>query len=497
MRLGPWRSSDEEKRKLRVEVAALRRALKTQQEVRAGLLKELQKLEQELKQEKKESEKRIKELEDRCRELESQRDRYRDMIFKPNKRSKKGDKEEREDIKEVYDTLTPKRKRGGQKGHHGRGRKAPEHVDEVSRIYLQTCPDCGSQVERGKNIEKHTVEDIPPIGAYRKEVTRYETELQWCPKCKRRVKAKNHEVIPRSRFGINVLFYVLIHKYIARSSWDTIVWSLAHWYGIQVSKGSLVGMLHRTQKWLGDRYEQILEQIRASPVKHADETGWRVDGINHWLWGFFTKEHAYYTIEESRGKGVPERILTGSHHDDVLVRDDYAAYHKLPINHQSCWAHLLRDSNEAAKVPDASIEMVTLHEELKKLYSSLKEIIATPFKDSERKTAYDRFGKELQHIVEAKYHHQDTMKIQSRISHQKTNLITALLHDNVPLTNNLAERGIRPMVVMRKISGGNRSQEGAKTHAVNMSILQTIRFQQQPLIPTLKNYLVSSVFKTE
>ncbi|MBI3600358.1 MAG: IS66 family transposase [Nitrospinae bacterium] len=490
MQLGHWISADEEKRKLRVEVATLRHALKAQQEARAKLKREVEDLERE----KKEDKKRIKELEDRCRELEQQRDRYRDTIFKPNVRAKKGDKEN-EGIEEIYDVFTPKRKRGGQKGHPGRGRKTPERVDEVRRIYLETCPDCSSQIERSKNIEKHTVEDIPPIEVYRAQVIRYERELQWCKKCKRRVKAKISEVIPKSRFGINVLLYVFIHKYIARSSWDTIVWSLANWYGIQVSKGSLVGMLHRSQKWLGNRYEQILEQIRASPVKHADETGWRVDGINHWLWGFFTKEHAYYTIKESRGKGVPEKILTGSHHDDVLVRDDYAAYKKLPLNHQSCWAHLLRNSSEAAKAPDASTEVRLLHRELKKMYASLKEIIAQPFDAIERQAAYQRLSKELKGMAEAKYFHQDAMKIQTRIANQGINLLTTLLYNNVPLTNNLAERGIRPMVVIRKISGGNRSQEGAKTHSVNMSILQTIRFQQQPIISTLKNYLSSSTLQ--
>ncbi|MBI3815192.1 MAG: transposase, partial [Nitrospinae bacterium] len=83
----------------------------------------------------------------------------------------------------------------------------------------------------------------------------------------------------------------------------------------------------------------------------------------------------------------------------------------------------------------------------------------------------------------------------TRIANQGINLLTTLLYNNVPLTNNLAERGIRPMVVIRKISGGNRSQEGAKTHSVNMSILQTIRFQQQPIISTLKNYLSSSTLQ--
>lgn len=46
------------------------------------------------------------------------------------------------------------------------------------------------------------------------------------------------------------------------------------------------------------------------------------------------------------------------------------------------------------------------------------------------------------------------------------------------------------MVVMRKISGGSRSMMGAKTHAVNMSVFQTIQLRNQPLISTLQNLLL-------
>ena len=55
----------------------------------------------------------------------------------------------------------------------------------------------------------------------------------------------------------------------------------------------------------------------------------------------------------------------------------------------------------------------------------------------------------------------------------------------MPLTNNLAERGVRPMVITRKISGGSRSRQGAKTHAVNMSIFQTLRTQKTNIVPKL------------
>jgi len=486
MHLGAWKSSDDEKRKLRVRVATLERALEVQKKARRRLEKEIK----ELKCERKEDKKKIKELEKQCRELEQQRDRFRNMIFKPNT---KPPKETEEGRGESGIIISKKQKQGGQKGHLGHGRKIPSQVDEVRRVYLERCPDCGGPLERSTSIEEHTVEDIPPIEQTRARVTRYERELQWCKKCQKTVKAVIEEVIPKSRLGINVLLYVFIHKYIARSTWETIVWSLDHWYGIKVSKGALIQMVHRARERLKKRYEQILEQIRGSPVKHADETGWRIDGVNHWLWGFFTKQQAYYVVEESRGKGVPEKILNGSHPDDVLVRDDYAAYRKLPFKHQSCWTHLLGNSGEAARQPCASVEVRKLHKKLKGMYASLCKIITQPFELEKRQAAYAYFSKELQHIIEVKYRHQDAKKIQARIANQGTNLLTALLYDNVPLTNNLAERGIRPMVVTRKISGGSRSWEGAKTHAVHMSILQTIIQQQQPLVPTLKNYLLPTL----
>jgi len=488
MQLGSWKSKDEEKRKLRVKVATLGRALEAQQKARAKLEKE----KDGLKRENKELSQKVTKLERRCKELERQRDRYRDMIFKPNvkKQTEEATNQEGSDV-DILENLKKKRRRGAQKGHPGRGRRIPKRVDEVRRVYLEKCPDCGEALERSSSVEEHTVEDIPPIEQTQSKVTRYEKELQWCKKCKKTVKAVIEEVIPQARLGINVLLYVLTQKYIARSSWDTIVWSLDHWYGIKVSKGTLVGMLHRARRWLGKRYDRILEQIRASPVKHADETGWRVDGVNHWLWGFFTDKHAYYRVEESRGGGVPRRILHGSHQEDVLVRDDYGAYSKLLFKHQSCWTHLLRKSREAARDPAASVEVRKLHEKLKQMYASLQKIIDQPFKPAERQKAYDHFNQELQIIIETKYHHQDTKKIQTRIANQETNLLTALLYDNVPLTNNLAERCFRSPVTARKISGGSRSEEGAKTFAVHMSILQTIRLQQQPFIPTIKNHLLS------
>jgi len=487
--LGSWQSRDEEKRLLRIKVETLKRAHAQQKEKGDRLKQDNTQLKKELK----EAQAMIVHLKEDVRRLEKQRDRYRDMLFKKNVDVKKNQMEE--SISSQQDSVPlkkEKRKRGAQPGHRGHSRKRPQRVDEIKRVYLTHCPDCGTKLSRSNETHSHTVEDLPPFEDQRTRVTRYDAEWQWCGNCKKKMRAQPKGVIPSCRLGVNLLSYVLLQKYGAKNSWETIAYNLQVLYGVVVSKGTLVGMVHRVRQWLGTKYDALLNEIRGSPVKHADETSWRVNGINHWLWGFFTPSCAYYTIEESRGKGVPEEILAGSHKNDVLVRDDYAAYAKLHLQQQSCWSHLLRKGREAADNPHASQEVKDLYAFLKTMFASLQDLLAKPYRRVERKAAYEKFKRDIEYIINTCYCSQDAREIQTRIANQGTNLLTAILHPNVPLTNNLAERQLRPMVVTRKISGGSRSLEGAKTHAVNMSIFQTIRMQQHPIVSTLKNLILSS-----
>lgn len=480
------RSRDEEKRRLRCHLFTLKRANKDQKEKRKVIEKENRELKRELKELKKE----YKKLEHEREEIRKQRDRYRTMLFKPNIKPVKKDERIIED--DLGEIRRKKRKRGAQPGHFGKGRKKPDRIDKNKRIYLGECPICGEKVKRSKKINTHTVEDIPSLEKFKTEVTRYEIEEQWCSCCKKHVRANPMGVIPKSRLGINILIYALIQKYGVKSSWPSIVFNLATYFNVHISEGSLINMMYRAQKWLGPWYDRILEEIRGSPVKYADETNWRIDGINNWLWGFFTERQAYYAVDESRGKAVAKDYLAGSHKDDVLVRDDYPAYKKLPLKHQSCWAHLLRTSREAACDPKASKEVKVLHKHLQKMYEELSFDLKMPFNDKGRERLHDLYSIKIGDIIQTKYRCADTKDIQTRITNQNTNLITALKYKNVPLTNNLAERCIRPFVIARKISGGSRSWQGAKTQAVNMSIFQTVKMQNLPIIPTIKEYLLTN-----
>ena len=140
-----------------------------------------------------------------------------------------------------------------------------------------------------------------------------------------------------------------------------------------------------------------------------------------------------------------------------------------------------------------SKEMKTIHRAIKTIYQTIMLALRLPVGSPERIRVHGTLTRRLQDIVSLQVTAHDTKKIQTRIQNQQNHLLTALLHDGVPLTNNLAERTIRLMVVTRKISGGSRATEGAQTHAVNMSILQTVTMRNKPLATTLHDLLLQGV----
>ena len=437
--------------------------------------------EKEYKKLQEENQKLKQELE----KIKKQRDTYKGMIFKVRISSKvtaeKGSKQ-----------------LGGQFGHPGISRKLPSKVDRRVRVFFKICPKCNLPLKRSSNAQPHTVEDIPSFETVKTIVTEYNSERQWCGSCHKEFTAKPQLVIPHSKLGLNLIIQILIFKYVCRMSVEVLTETLFQTYGIKITTASIINVLQRVKKWLGKKeYGKLLQAVRSSPVKHADETSWRIKGINGWLWAFLTKHEVYYTIEETRGKGVPEAVLgyskTQKKSDDVLIRDDYAGYKSLNLNQQSCWAHLLRKSKKEVKEKTASKQMRTLHQTLKQMFEKLAEILNQPFNLKKRQQYFEGYSGQIQTIIQTKFKAKDAQRIQTRIKNQNQNLLTALIYQDVSLTNNAAERQIRPAVIIRKISGGSRSNQGAETFAINFSVIQSIRMRREPLIPTLQNMILSGV----
>lgn len=462
-----------ELRYLRIRVQGLERFHLIQKDKVDKLEEENKKLHQEVNHLEKEKDKLIEELE----KVKRERDSYKGMVFK-----------EKRTCLSPLAHKSSGLKRGGQKGHKGVGRRSPETVDKHIHAHLTNCPNCDTPLERTNLTDIHTVVDIPHWTLMQPLTTQYSIERQWCRKCEKEIHATPTGVIPGSRFGVNILTFVLVWKYRFRDPFNKIKERLFTHYNLEVSEGTLADMLSRAKVWLGPKYDGILTEIRGSPIKHADETGWRVGGENWWCWTGVTLKSTYYTIEETRGGGIAKDIFEGS--KGVLIRDDYAAYEKLPLPQQSCWVHLLRKSHEAVERDNASEEVKNLHKKLKTLFDLLTEDISQPFNQEARQELYGWYLKDIEKIIQTNFECPDTKRIQTRIRNQNKNLLTALLYEGAPLTNNEAERAIRPMVVTRKISGGSKTPSGAKIHSVNMSIIETIVKRKEPLLDTLQDYLL-------
>lgn len=464
----------EETRTLRQTTARTIHSL-TQYKEKAGRLeKENRILQREIEKLKKREQTLLEELE----KTKQQRDTYRGMVFKPKQKKQFGTEKQHG------------RKRGGQPGHRGHGRNRPDRVDREERVSLSACPTCQTPLTLGGAVDTHTVTDILASETIKPIVTAYHLKRQWCPTCKKEIVGIPAGVIPHSRLGTHLIVQLMIWKYGCRLPFSSIVSLFSSTYGITVTASALSAMLRRTRNWLGPVYDRILSGIRASPVKHADETSWSIAGVKGWVWEFLTSKEVYYTIEETRGKGVPERILAGSKETDVLVRDGYAGYEKLPMKHQGCWSHPIRYAKDAAKREEASDGMHRFKDHLLAFYEDVKQETKRPFVMEERIRRYQEFEKRLTYLIDPRSSHTDVAKIQTYLANQKHELLTALLVPGVPLTNNFAEQMLRGMVITRKISGASQSREGAQTHAVNMSVFQTIKLRNEPLIPTLRHYIL-------
>lgn len=438
-----------------------------------------------------EKDKKIAQLEEELEKARVTIATYKQMLFEQHKQSEI--EQEKKEAAGEEKTTKAKKKNGQKSGHKGYGRKKPEHIDQQVICFVSVCPDCGNSVERSENFHSHVTIDIPHFTAMQPLSTEYQIAYQWCRNCHKEISARPFGVIPGSRIGLSLFLMILIWRYQLRLPFKKISEILQMQYGITLSAGGLVGITRKARTFFGKRYDDLLIEIRGAPVKHADETTWGMDGLLYWCWIFLTEKSVYYTIEETRGKGVPTRILKDA--IGILVRDGYAGYVKLPLIQQACFAHVYRKARDAKERKGASEEAKELFRTIQQLYGLLAEDIKRPFDKTEREELFAAYKKDLGKMRRRVYQHEDAKRVQTYLTNLGDTVLTALLYEGVPLTNNMAEQAARQIVIGRKISGGSRSKEGAKTHAVNMSIMQTVLKQKLPLFQTLEAYLLEELPK--
>jgi len=377
----------------------------------------------------------------------------------------------------------PPKKRGAFFGHLGWFRKKPDKIDKIVEVRLEECPLCrGRNLRECAGIKTHLQEDIviPPLS-----VTLYRKHRYYCRACRKVVTGCGEGETPRGRIGPMAKTLAAYLKYQVKVSDRDIKKIFSELFGLKFTVGSLSGFRNQLRVRFQPVYEDLIGKIRRSRFVHADETGWKIDGKSGWLWSFSNKRTAVCHIDKSRGGKVPQAIL-GQNYKGVLITDFYSAYNKVPSGaKQRCLVHLLRDIKHVE-------ECLTTDHPTQEFCTRLKTLIysAAELADERKNLSSHDYTKRRDQLLDSFEDikltdpaNKITRRFAKRLERHRRECLTFLDIPGIPWHNNHAERMIRPNVLLRKITFGNRSPEGLQNHNVLMSIIQTAKLNQlDPLV---------------
>lgn len=369
-----------------------------------------------------------------------------------------------------------KRKPGRKKGHPGVSRAKPDKVDHYKDHTLCSCPECNSSL--GESVKSYTryTEDIPPVEP---EITEHTVYGYWCSICKKIVYAKVSDALPHAVLGIRLVVFTAWLHYLIGVSVNNIVKLLGVFASFKVSAGGLTQAWRNLASALEPVYNDIGKKVAKAAVLNADETGWRINGITYWLWCFATRDLCYYVIDKSRGSPVVKKVF-GTIFKGILICDFWGAYNKLcALAKQRCFYHLF---TELLKV-DKSNKSKAWNAFRKKLSRILKDAIRLSERRDQLKSQnynrlkvrlYDRLGQLIKTVSEDN----DVKRLIKRLKRHKKELFTFLEHKGVSPYNNYAEQQMRKPAINRKISHQNRSNRGAETQAILMTLFRSAELQK-------------------
>jgi transposase len=359
----------------------------------------------------------------------------------------------------------------------GRRRAVPD------RIVLHApavCPACAAPLGRGRLVGRRQVIDLPPVRA---EIVEHRVLERTCRQCGTRSRGTmpdlGEQVGAQRRVAWSVVAWVATLRTRLRLPLAQIQWLLARGWGLRLAVGELSGLLAETARAGRPAYEALLGEARASPVVHLDETSWRENGRNGWVWTLSTPTVRLFHFAHSRAGAVADRLLgeTGADGAAVVVSDFYGAYDHLERVQQRCWAHLLRDIHALTEGHPDNQEVAAWAAGVRAVYDRAVAWAATATAAGTppilRERARDRFQAALVAHCRAQPAEAPQAVLCARIDRYQADLFTFVADPAVPPTNNAAERALRPLVVARKISGGTRSAGGSTTRMVLQSLVAT------------------------
>jgi transposase len=290
---------------------------------------------------------------------------------------------------------------------------------------------------------------------------------------------------PGSPFGSDLVALIL-HLHVTQAiSFERLVRLLDEVFGIRVSEGAIANMLARTGIALTAAAETTAAAVRRSPVVASDETLARVAGKNWWQWVLLSSTAVHHLIADSRGAAVLTGFL-GDAKPDVWVADRYAAQAGHGNERQLCLAHLLRDAQYAIDAGDTGFAP-GFHKLLQRAVAIGQR--RTELKDTTLAQYRADLDRRLDRLLAVNPTAEAGRKLARGIRKCRGDLFVFVTRRDVPATNNDCERALRPSVIFRKVTGGFRSQWGARTYADAASVIATGRLHRRSAFHALRDAL--------
>jgi len=391
------------------------------------------------------------------------------------------------------------RKRGAPVGHPPWSRPTPDHIDRIVEVDAPcVCPHCQAATDKSKlGRTSYLQEDI--VLRPRTIVTNWIHETAWCPGCRRKVFATLDGELPFAPIGPTAKAAALYLRHETKLPYRKLQKLMSDLFGLDFVAASSLGFEKRARNHAQPLYDDLIQKMRHSDLVHADETYWREDGENVFVWYAGNEEVAVYRIDSHRSTAAAKQLL-GERLHGLLVTDAYASYNAIKVEgRQSCLAHLLRKAKEikevlaTMKAPDgASIRFCN---QVARLFSSACRL-TIPTGKVARENLTKRMLQTLDRICRTKaLAHPKAETLRSRLvpGAREYDEVFAFIRFGGPPTNNHAERALRPLVIFRKVCLGSRSRTGSENVTIFSSLAQTAKLQKGSVLDLFQSLFGGTV----
>lgn len=385
-------------------------------------------------------------------------------------------------LKENTEGLKAKKsaKRGAPKGHKGATFIWPE-INKIIHLYVKICGNCNSRnIEPTGYIKKKKVICLQKPKVIVKEY--YQQEVR-CLDCHTLTLATHKDIPKTGKYDKSIQSLVNYYKFKSRLPHNLVVDVMNNIHGIPMTEPTSMNITQRVGQELESEYHKIETEIKHSKVVQGDETSHSVNGVNHWIWVFCNQLLSLFKFKKERGGDIVEKTL-GKNFKGGLVSDGWQTYKTYSKKHgviqQRCLDHLRREVKHECK---------ELHPDLYNwccdIYFMVKK--GKVYKQEKRRhDIYEKCKAELASLISHVESHQNLRKLATKIKNGGDDWFSCILHPELPMDNNEAERSLRPFVVMRKIIGCLRSELGVRTHEIMMSLISTWEKQNKNIFYSLQ-----------